>query len=293
MSKEFEKSMVGELTFFLGLQIKQLKGGIFVNQGKYVCELLKYKLNNAKHASNPMASSAKLYQDPEGKLINEKLYRGMIGSLLYLTASHPDIIFSVCLCARFQSTPKESHLTATKRIFRYLVGTKNFGLWYPKGGDFLLVGYSDADYAGYKLDRKSTSGTCQFLGPSLVSRHSKKQNLVALSTAEVEYIAAGACCAQLLWIMQQLRDLGINFRNVPIRCDNMSAINITKNPVQHSRTKHIEIRHHFIRDHAEKGDVCLEFVPTKSQLADIFTKPLNEEQFNYIRQELGMINISA
>ena len=116
---------------------------------------------------------------------------------------------------------------------------------------------------------------------------------MALSTAEAEYIAAGACCAQLLWIIQQLHDFGINQKQIPIRCDNMSAINITKNPVQHSRTKHIEVRHHFIRDHVEKGDVCLEFVPTHTQLADIFTKPLSVEQFNYIHHELGMIDIDA
>jgi len=111
-----------------------------------------------------MASSMKLDQDLDGKPVNEKIYRGMIGSLLYLTASRPDIMFSACLCARFQSSPKESHLTVVKRIFRYLTGMKNFGLWYLKGRDFLLIGYSDADYAGYKVDRKSTSGTCQFLG---------------------------------------------------------------------------------------------------------------------------------
>jgi len=287
-------TMVGELTFFLGLQIKQLNDGIFISQSKYVNELLKnFKMHESKHTSTPMTTSTKLDQDLNGKPVNDKTYRGMIGSLLYLTASRLDIMFSVCLCARFQSSPKESHLVAVKRIFRYLVGTKNLELWYPKGGDFSLLGYSDADYAGYKVDRKSTSSTCQFLGPSLVSWHFKKQNSMALSTAEAEYITAGACCAQLLWIMQQLRDLGINFKNVPIRCDNMSAINITKNPVQHSRTKHIEVRHHFIRDHVEKGDVCLEFVPTKSQLADIFTKPLSEEQFNHIRHELDMINISA
>ena len=198
-------------------------------------------MHEAKHASTPMATSTKLDQDLNGKPVNDKTYRGMIGSLLYLTASRLDIMFSVCLCARFQSSPKESHLVAVKRIFRYLVGTKNLGLWYPKGGDFSLVGYSDADYAGYKVDRKSTSDTCQFLSPSLVSWHSKKQNSVALSIAEAEYITAGACCAQLLWIMQQLRHLGINFKNVPTRCDNMSAINITKNPIQHSLTKHIEV----------------------------------------------------
>ena len=155
--------------------------------------LKKYKLANVKHASTPMASSSKLDQDLDGKPVNEKIYHGMIGSLLSLTASHPDIMFSVCLCARFQSFPKVSQLTAVKRIFRYLAGAKNFGLWYPKGGDF-LVGYSDADYACYQVDRKSTLGTCQFLGQSLVSWHSKKYNSIALSTAEAEYIAAVACC---------------------------------------------------------------------------------------------------
>jgi len=137
-------------------------------------------------------------------------------------------MFIVCLCARFQASPKESHLTCVKRIFRYLTGTKNLGLWYPREGDFSLVGYTDADYAGYKVYKKSTSGTCQLLEPCLVSWHSNKQNSVALSTTEVEYITASASCAQLLWIMQQLRDLGINLKEVPIKCDNKSAIDITK-----------------------------------------------------------------
>jgi hypothetical protein len=135
--------------------------------------------------------------------------RGMIGSLLYLTASRPDIMFCVCLCARFQSCPKESHLVAVKRIFRYLLGTIDLGLWYPKFTLLDLVRYSDADFAGCKIDRKSTSGTCHFLGHSLVSWFSKKQNSVALSTAEAEYIAAGSCCAQALYMKQQLEDLEI------------------------------------------------------------------------------------
>ena len=133
-------------------------------------------------------------------------------------------MFSVCMCARFQADPKESHLIAVKRIFRYLNGTKDLGLWYPRQSSFHLVGYSDADFAGYKVDRKSTSGCCQFLGPSLISWYSKKQNFVALSTAEAEYIAAGACCAQILWIAQQLRDLDIDLKGIPIKCDNTSAI---------------------------------------------------------------------
>lgn len=181
-------------------------------------------------------------------------------------------------------------LSAVKKIFRYLIGTQNLGLWYPRGTSFDLIGFSDADYAGSKIDRKSTSGTCHFLGHMLVSWSSKKQNSVALSTAEAEYIAAGNCCAQILWIKQQLSDFGVSLNNILIFCDNTSAINITKNPVQHSRTKHIEIRHHFIRDHVLKKDISIEFVDSLNQIADIFTKPLNEAQFIKIRRELGMLN---
>ena len=165
MSKEFEMSMMGELIFSLGLQIKLCKDGIFLNQSKYVNELLKkYKTDQAKHARTPMAMNEKSGLDKDDKPISEKVYRGMIGSLLYLTTSYTDIMFTVCLCARFQASPKESHLTCVKRIFRYLAGTKSLGLWYPRGGDLSLVGYTDADYAGYKVDRKSISGTCQFHG---------------------------------------------------------------------------------------------------------------------------------
>ena len=215
----------------------------------------------------------------------------MIGSLLYLTASRPDIMFSVCLCARYQACPKESHLIAVKRILRYVHGTCNLGLWFPKHTSFNLVAYTDADFAGCRVDRKSTSGACHFLGQSLVSWASKKQNSVAISTAEAEYIAAGSCCAQVLWIKHQLEDYGITFDKVPIRCDNTSAINLTKNPVQHSRTKHIEIRHHFIRDHVNCGDVILEYVSTDVNWADIFTKPLAEDRFCKIRIELGMCEL--
>jgi hypothetical protein len=145
------------------------------------------------------------------------------------------------------------HLRVVKRVMRYLVYTPKFGLWYPKGSTFDLIRYSDADYAGCKIDRKSTSGTCQFLGRSLVSCASKKQNSVALSTAEAEYIVAGHCHAQLLWMRQTLRDFGYKLSKVPLLCDNESAIRMADNPVQHSRTKHIDIRYHFLRDHQKSG----------------------------------------
>ena len=141
------------------------------------------------------------------------------------------------------------------------------------------------------MDRKNTSGTCYLLGNALVSWFSKKQNTVALSTTEAEYISVGSCCAQLLWIKYQLLDYGLTLSKIPILCDNTSAINLTKNPVQHSRTKHIEIRHHFIRDHVVKGDVCIEYVNTNIQLADIFTKPLDKDRFCEIRSKLGMMKV--
>ncbi|OMO77060.1 Zinc finger, CCHC-type [Corchorus capsularis] len=232
MQGEFEMSMMGELNFFLGLQIKQCSEGIFISQSKYTKEMLKkFCMEDCKPMKTPMATGTKLDSDEKGKVVDQKLYRGMIGSLLYLTASRPDILFSVCLCARFQSGPKESRLVAVKRIFRYLQGTIGLGLWYPKGSLLDLSGYSDADFAGSKTDRKSTSGTCQFLGEMLVSWSNKKQNSVALSTTEAEYIATGSCCAQLIWIMHQVRDFGITMMEVPLYCNNTSAINITKNSV--------------------------------------------------------------
>ena len=187
-------SMMGELTFFLGLQIKKMENGTFISQTKYYKEVLKkFGMDTAKEASTPMGTSCYLDKDESGIEVNETMFRGMIGFLLYLTTSRPDIMLSVCVCDRFQANPKESYHTGVKRILKYLKGTTCFGLWYPSGGSPNLIGYSDADYSGYKIDRKSTSGTCHLLESSLVSWHSKKQACVVLSTTEAEYIAAGNC----------------------------------------------------------------------------------------------------
>ena len=291
MQSKYEMSMMGELTFFLGLQVSQRKEGIFISQSKYVNDLLKrFDLEDCTAAKTPMSPATKLFEDKSGKSVDSKVYRGMVGSLLYLTASRPDIMFATCICARFQANPKESHMVAIKRIFRYLKGTPNLGLWYPKDTGFNLVGYTDADYAGCRVDRKSTSGSCQFLGQRLVSWFSKKQQSVSTSTAEAEYIAAGSCYAQLLWIRNQLMDYGLTLEKIPIMCDNTSAISIVANPVNHSMTKHIDIRYHFIREHANKGTIELHYVPTEKQLADIFTKPLNESTFTRLISEIGMLN---
>jgi hypothetical protein len=253
MVKKFEMSMMGELKYFLGVQIKQLQNGTFISQTKYIQDILKkFGMKDGK-PKTPMGTNGHLDLDTRGKSIDQKVYRSMIGSLLYLCASRPDIMLSVCMCARFQADPKEVYLRAVKRIMRYLVYTPKFGFWYPKGSTFDLIGYSDVDWAGCKIDRKSTLGTCQFLGRSLVSWASKKQNSVSLSTAKAEYIAAGHCCAQLLWMRQTLRDYGYKLIKVPLLCNNESAIRMADNPIEHSRTKHIDIRYHFLRDHQQKG----------------------------------------
>uniref|UniRef100_A0A0A9CKP0 Reverse transcriptase Ty1/copia-type domain-containing protein n=1 Tax=Arundo donax TaxID=35708 RepID=A0A0A9CKP0_ARUDO len=291
MTDRFEMSMMGELKFFLGFQVKQLKEGTFICQTKYTKDMLKkFDMENAKPIKTPMQTNGHLDLNEDGEAVDQKVYRSIIGSLLYLCVSRPDIMLSVCMCTRFQAAPKECHLVAVKRILRYLIHTPTLGLWYPKGSSFDLIGYSDADYAGCKVDRKSTSGTCQFLGRSLVSWSSKKQNSVALSTAEAEYIAAGSCCAQLLWMKQTLRDYGCEMSKIPLLCDNESAIKIANNPVQHSRTKHIDIRHHFLRDHSTKGDIDIHHVRTDKQLADIFTKPLDERRFCELRNELNILD---
>jgi len=229
--------------------------------------------------------------DVAGKSIDQTKYRVLIGSMLYLTASRSDIMFAVCLCARYQANSKESHFKVAKRILKYLKGTSSVGLWYPSHSPIHLIGYSDSDFVGCKLDRKSTSA-CHLLGSSLISWHSKKQACVALSTAEAEYIAAGSCCAQILCFKQQLADFGLQISKVPLMCDNTSAINLTKNQIQNSRTKHIEISHHFIRDYVQNGNCEVKFVETKLQLADIFTKPLPKERFFFLRNELGILDLN-
>jgi hypothetical protein len=291
MIQKFEMSMMGELKYFLGFQIKQLQEGPFISQTKYIQDILKkFGMKSRKPIKTPMGTNGHLDIDTGGKSVDQKVYWSMIGSLLYLCASRPDIMLSVCMCARFQANPKEVHLRVMKRIMRYLVYTPKFGLWYPKGSTFDLIGYSNADYAGCKIDRKSTLGTCQFLGRSLVSWASKKQNFIALSTAKAEYIAAGHCCAQLLWMRQTLRDYGYKLSKAPLLCDNESAIRMADNPVEHSRTKHIDIWYHFLRDHQQKGDIKIAYVSTHNQLANIFTKPLDEKTFSKLSNELNILD---
>ncbi|GJT78667.1 hypothetical protein Tco_1045392 [Tanacetum coccineum] len=261
---------------------------IFISQDKYVAEILKkFDLVNVKAAITPMETKLPLTKDEEAFDVDVHLYRSMIGSLMYLTASRPDIMYAVCVCSRFQVTPKTSHLNAVKRIFKYLKGKPNLGLWYPRESPLDLEAFSDSDYGGSNLDRKSTTGGCQFLGQRLISWQCKKQTIVATSTTEAEYVAAANCCGQVLWVQNQLLDYGFNFMNTKIHIDNESTICIVKNPVYHSKTKHIEIRHHFIRDCYEKKLINVEKIHTNLNVADLLTKPFDGPRFNYLVVSIG------
>ncbi|GJR84072.1 retrovirus-related pol polyprotein from transposon TNT 1-94 [Tanacetum coccineum] len=221
--------------------------GIFINQSKYANEILKkFDLYKSNPVDTPMVERTKLDEDLSGIPVDQTQYRSMIGSLMYLTTSRADLVFAVCMCARYQSKPTKKHLEAVKRVFRYLQGTINVGLWYLKDTAMALTAYADADHA------------------------------------EAEYIAMSGCCAQILWMRSQLSDYGFAYNHIPLYYDNKSAIALCCNNVQHSRSKHIDIRHHFISEQVEKGVVELYFVRTEYQLANIFTKALPRERFEFI-----------
>ncbi|KAG9446382.1 hypothetical protein H6P81_012510 [Aristolochia fimbriata] len=260
MQGEFEMSMMGELAYFLGFQVKQKEDGIFISQKKNAKNLVKkFDLEGSKAMRTPMSTTAYVTKDEEEIPADATMYRSMIGSLQYLTASRPDISYSVGVCARYQSAPRESHVKLARRILRYVKGTVNWGLWFSRDSNTILAGYSDADWAGNVDDRKSTSGGCFYLSNNL-----------------------------LIWMSQMLADYGISSGALIVYCDNTSAINISKNLVQYSRTKHIDIRHHFIRDLVEDGKVMLNHISTDKQLADIFTKSVDVKRFEFLRGAFGL-----
>ncbi|GJW74792.1 retrovirus-related pol polyprotein from transposon TNT 1-94 [Tanacetum coccineum] len=229
---EFEMSMMGELNFFLGLQIKQMGDGIFFNQSKYIKEMLKkFGLEDSKPTKTSMSTEIKLTKDDEVDSVDSSKYRGMISSLLYLTASRPDIMFSVCLCAHFQENPKTTHLEAVKHIFRYIRGTTHLGLWYSKGTRIETIVYADSDHTGDYVDRKSTSGVCTFMRCCLTSWFAKKQTALIISKTKAQYVSTGKACQQALWMKQAFIDYDIRLDDILIMCDNKGIIDLSKNPV--------------------------------------------------------------
>ncbi|GKD44732.1 retrovirus-related pol polyprotein from transposon TNT 1-94 [Tanacetum coccineum] len=220
MCSKFKMSMMGKISFFLGLQISQNPRGIFINQSKYTLESLKkYGFDSCDPVDTPMVEKSKLGEDKEWKAVDPSHYRGMIGTLLYLIASRLDLQFAICMCARYQARPTKKHLHAVKRIFWYLRGTVSQGLWYPKDSSIALTAFADADHASCQDTRRSIYGSMQFLGDRLVSWSSKRQKSATISSMEAEYIAMSGCCAQILWMRSQLTDYGLDglgFHKIPM-----------------------------------------------------------------------------
>lgn len=294
LSHEFEMKDLGYLHYILGLEINRMKSGdIFISQQKYLQSILeRYGMTNSKAISTPMESSLKLTKDENGVLCDATVYRQLIGSLIYLTITRPDICFAVNSLAQFMQSPKMSHWVACKRILRYLKGTQHWGILYA-GDKLNLHGFSDSDYAADLVSRKSISGNAFFLGNGAISWCSKKQNTVSLSSTEAEYKALTTSACEAIWLKRCLQELGFygSCDPTPIFCDNTSAESLAKNPILHQRTKHIEVREHFIREKVHDGDIVLHHCNTKENVADIFTKALGKELFFKHRAGLGMMEL--
>ncbi|CAL8170379.1 unnamed protein product [Prunus armeniaca] len=282
LTQEFDMKDLGQLTYFLGLQISYQSAGLFVSQTKYIKELLdRVDLQDSKPCPTPCLPYHRLLKDDGKPYSHPEQYRSIVGALQYLTFTRPDIAFSVNQACQFMHNPMESHVVAVKRILRYLKGTLDFGIWF-KPGLLHLHAYSDADWAGDPNDRRSVSGFIVYLGSTPISWASKKQHTVSRSSTEAEYRALAIAAAELAWIRQLFCDLHIPLHVPPlIHCDNISAIALSSNPVFHSRMKHLQIDYHFVRERVIRGDLLVQHVSSAEQFADILTKGLSIPLFQH------------
>lgn len=293
LSKEFALKDLGQLTYFLGLEIKYFRGGITLSQTKYARDLLtRAKMIEASKITTPIATKPNHLTD-ENEPTDPTAYRQLCGSLQYLTFTRPDLTHAVNqVCQNFQN-PTIKDLRAVKRILRYIKGTLTHGIRYLSQSSLTLNAFCDADWAGCPITRRSTTGYCIFLGSNCVSWASKKQPTVSRSSAEAEYRALATTAAEITWLQYLFHDLGITFERKPILlCDNKSAIHMSRNPVFHARSKHIEIDYHFIREKVTTGEIDLRYLPTTKQIADVLTKALPRDSFETFRYKLGVCCLS-
>ena len=290
MMSVFEMTDLGLMSFFLGMEVKQAEHEVFICQKKYAKEILKkFKLEDCKAVSTPMNQKEKLCKEDGAEKVDQAQFRKIVGCLMYLTATRPDILNAVSILSRFMHCASELHFKAAKRVIRYVKGTCNFGIRYTRSREFKLVGYSDSDWGGSIDDLKSTSGYCFSLGSGVFSWNSKKQETVAQSTAEAEFVAATAAVNQALWLRKILSDLNLEQKeSTEILVDNQAAISISNNPVFHGKTKHFNIKLFFLREVQKDGSIILIYCKTEEQAADIFTKPLPVNKFEFLRTKLGV-----
>ena len=264
MQLEFDMIDLGKMRHFLAIEVIQNEAGIFICQRQYAREVLaRFNMIECNSVQNPIVPGTTLSKDDEGASVDAIKFKQAIGSLMYLTVTRPNLMFRVSLISRYMTNPKESHWAATKRIFKYLKGTIEHGLFYQKGKKIGLSAYSDSNYAGDLDDRRSTSGSIFMMGTAAVSWASKKQPIVSLSTTEAEYIVAASCACQCIWLRRILEHLGLGEKGATeILCDNKSTIQLSKNPVLHGRSKHIAMRFHFLRDLVNNQVVQLKYCNT-------------------------------
>jgi hypothetical protein len=290
LNREFSMSDLGDIHHFLGINVHRTRAGLFLSQQQYALEILeRANMLNCNPIPTPIDTKSKISAHDGSRVSDPTLYRSLVGALQYLTLTRPDISYAVQQVCLFMHDPRESHLQLVKRILRYVKGTSHFGLQLHRSSTHELVAYSDADWAGCPDTRKSTSGFCVFLGSNLISWSSRRQHTVSRSSAEAEYRAVANCIAESCWLRQLLHELHHPpSRATIVYCDNISAMYMSSNPVQHQRTKHVEIDLHFVRDRVALGEARVLHVSTSSQFADIFTKGLPTSVFQDFRASLNV-----
>lgn len=290
MKKEFDMTDLEKMRYFLGIEVMQRDDGIFICQKKYAAEVIeRFGMKDYNPVSNPIVPGQKIGRDEAGEKVDPTLFKQMVGSLMYLTATRPDLMFAVSLISRFMASPTQLHFAVVKRIMRYLKGTMEYGIWYERRETSNLIAYTDSDYAGDIDDSRSTSGYVFLLSGGAVAWASRKQPIVTLSTTEAEYVAAATCACQAVWMKRILEEVGLKQEGeMVLLCDNTSTIKLSKNAVMHGRSKHIRVRYHFLRELTKEGIVKLDYCRTEEQLADVMTKPLKLASFQKIRAAFGM-----
>lgn len=295
LASEFEMKQLGDLKYFLGIEVARSKNGIFLSQRKYILDLLtETGMLGCKPANTPIEQNHKLFHCLNATSTDKARYQRLVGKLIYLSHTRPDIAYSMCVVSQFMHDPRKPHMDAVERILRYLKSAPGKGLLFTKNNHLKVEGYTDADWAGSADDRKSTLGYFTFVGGNLVTWRSKKQPVVARSSAEAEYrgMAFGVC--ELLWLRNLLMDLGVDSQDaMKLYCDNTSAIEIAHNPVQHDRTKHVEVDRHFIKEKLDAGIIIFPFVKSEDNLADVLTKAIASNVLCDSLDKLGMCDIHA